>query len=324
MTCPSLSFEPYRKHLSCVSKMEAAKDGILAEDSPIYVKSYANLFYQVLALIGYAPAKFVAVMILGMAIASWLGGLLGVVGFIVYRHVALVIQRRRKIRDGSYLPGQYGLKKSTDVPHYTLIVCGSGGHTGEMIRMLSRSIQHEALAHRRWAVGRGDELSFSKVIDFETRLSMNFASKGWEPGTFDIMSFPRARAVHQSWLTTPFTAVLCVVEIIRILLEQPSGKSIDFAYPGVVVSDGPGSGFLFILVAHILKVLQLVPSDYMQTIFIESWARVGRLSLSGRLADLLGIADMFIVHYRPLARKNHRVFSQNMIAMPRIPTLPTD
>ncbi|OTB03515.1 glycosyltransferase family 1 protein [Hypoxylon sp. CI-4A] len=208
------------------------------------------------------------------------------------------------------------------IPHYLLIVCGSGGHTGEMIRMITRSIQPQERSHRRWAMAYDDRMSYDKVVDFELNLVDRFSHQGIDPGTFDIEYFHRGRAVHQSWLTTPFTAVLCLLDIFRILVAAPRRRAIpDYQFPGVIVTDGPGSGFLFLLAAHILKVIYVVPNDFMKTIFVESWARVGSLSLSGKLVKALTLADAFIVQ-SPNLRGYRSRYVANMVARPARPHVP--
>ncbi|KAI1330699.1 glycosyltransferase family 1 protein [Xylariaceae sp. FL0255] len=203
--------------------------------------------------------------------------------------------------------------------HYTLLICGSGGHTSEMIQMIERSIKPELGAHRRWAVGKDDEKSYDKVMAFERRLGNRFRQS--DCGTFDIVVFGRARYVHQSWFTTPFTAFKSLFDIYRILTQPPSQRpSPFFRYPGVIVTNGPGTGFLFLLVAKNLKFLHLVPINQMNAIFIESWARVYSLSLTGKLIMHLKLADKPIAQHEDLvAQYPGMILAENLIVMPRQP-----
>ncbi|KAI0415103.1 oligosaccharide biosynthesis protein Alg14 like-domain-containing protein [Xylaria grammica] len=206
--------------------------------------------------------------------------------------------------------------------HYVLMICGSGGHTAEMIQMVERSICSEKSSHRRWAVGKDDEKSYDKVLAFENRLLDRFSRHDLDSGTFDIMRFRRARYVHQSWLTTPFTTILSLLDIIRILATPPHQRSIPvLQYPGVVVTNGPGTGFLFLLVARVLRLSHLVPTSHMRTIYVESWARVKSLSLTGKLIRSLKLADLFIVQAPALAGHNN-VLAENLLALPEQPRFP--
>ncbi|KAI1179841.1 oligosaccharide biosynthesis protein Alg14 like-domain-containing protein [Nemania sp. FL0916] len=206
--------------------------------------------------------------------------------------------------------------------HYVLMICGSGGHTAEMIQMVERSIRPETSSHRRWAVGKDDEKSYDKILAFECRLLDRFSRHMMDSGTFDIVRFGRARYVHQSWLTTPFTAILSLWDIVRILITTPRIRTNSrLRYPGVIVTNGPGTGFLFLLVARILKVARIVPTSHMKTIYVESWARVKSLSVTGKLVRSLKLADRFIVQSRFLADSSE-VLAENLLVMPQEPHFP--
>ncbi|KAI1634687.1 oligosaccharide biosynthesis protein Alg14 like-domain-containing protein [Biscogniauxia mediterranea] len=211
--------------------------------------------------------------------------------------------------------------------HYVAIVCGSGGHTAEMIQMIERSIRPEKSSHRRWIIGRGDENSYHKVMAFERRLLRRFSKYNLRSGSFDIVWFDRARAVHQSWLTTPFSAIKSFLGIFSILLAPPIPPCAPkLRFPGVIVTNGPGTGFLILLAARILKILLVVPRSHMKTIYVESWARVKSLSLTGKLIRRCMLADLFIVQSRHLAQQQG-IFAENLPAMPvrlDIPVEPED
>ncbi|KAI0395006.1 oligosaccharide biosynthesis protein Alg14 like-domain-containing protein [Xylariaceae sp. FL0594] len=208
--------------------------------------------------------------------------------------------------------------------HYVILICGSGGHTAEMIQMVERSVRPEKLSHRRWAVGKDDEKSYLKVLAFERRLLDRFSHHDLDSGTFDIVRFGRARYVHQSWLTTPLTAVLSLLDIIHILTDLPRQCPVpETRYPGVIVTNGPGTGFLFLAVARLLKLLRLVPASHMRSIYVESWARVKSLSLTGKLIQKGGLADTFIVQYRSLVGQKE-ILAENLLVMPPRPVVPID
>ncbi|KAI1122806.1 oligosaccharide biosynthesis protein Alg14 like-domain-containing protein [Nemania abortiva] len=206
--------------------------------------------------------------------------------------------------------------------HYVLMICGSGGHTAEMIQMVERSICPEKSSHRRWAVGKDDMKSYDKILAFESRLLDRFSRHSVDSGTFDIVRFGRARYVHQSWLTTPFTAILSLLDILRILTTPPSqGPTPRPQYPGVIVTNGPGTGFLFLLVARALKLPRVVPASHMRTIYVESWARVKSLSLTGKLIRKLKLADRFIVQSHFLKGPDD-ILAENLLVMPQQPKVP--
>ncbi|KAI1820912.1 oligosaccharide biosynthesis protein Alg14 like-domain-containing protein [Xylaria intraflava] len=206
--------------------------------------------------------------------------------------------------------------------HYVVVICGSGGHTAEMIQMVERSIRPEKSSHRRWAIGKDDEKSCEKVLAFEQRLLARFSRHGLESGTFDITRFGRARYVHQSWLTTPFTALLSLLDIVYILITPPGKQSMSGPrYPGVIVTNGPGTGFLFLLVAQALKLFHVTPASHMRTIYVESWARVKSLSLTGKLVQRLKLSDRFLVQSRFLNGPTN-ILAENLLVMPQRPHVP--
>ncbi|KAI1433449.1 oligosaccharide biosynthesis protein Alg14 like-domain-containing protein [Xylaria sp. CBS 124048] len=206
--------------------------------------------------------------------------------------------------------------------HYVLVVCGSGGHTAEMIQMLERSIRPQTSSHRRWAIGKDDEKSFEKVLAFEQRLLSRFSRHDLDSGTFDITRFGRARYVHQSWLTTPFSATLSLLDIVYILFTPPQTRPM-LHYPGVIATNGPGTGFLFLLVARAFRFARISPASHIRTIYVESWARVKSLSLTGKLVQRLGLADTFIVQSRFL-KGPANVLAENLLVMPPLPPVPFD
>ena len=68
-----------------------------------------------------------------------------------------------------------------------------------------------------------------------------------------------------------------------------------------IVTNGPANGFIVCLVAHLLKILYLVPQNRLRIVYIESWARSRTLSLTGKLFVRTGIADLVCVQHQTLA-----------------------
>ncbi|SPO03331.1 uncharacterized protein DNG_06013 [Cephalotrichum gorgonifer] len=186
-------------------------------------------------------------------------------------------------------------------PIYALIVLGSGGHTKEMLLMMGNDFRESKSSHRRYLVSSGDTMSLKHLEAFEK----NLQDTTDHPGTYDVQVVTRARRVHQSLLSTPISAIQSVVGIIPVLLSRPKqiapGSPIDL--PDVIFTNGPATGFFVGLVAHILRIFYLVPENRMLVLFIESWARVTSLSLTGKLLYYTGIADMFLVQHDNVANK---------------------
>ncbi|XP_069125842.1 UDP-N-acetylglucosamine transferase subunit ALG14-like isoform X2 [Argopecten irradians] len=75
-----------------------------------------------------------------------------------------------------------------------LVIVGSGGHTKEILTLMSGLGRHYTPRHYVMAVT--DKMSEGKVHDFETQKGQD-NSKNYE-----IHKIPRSREVRQSWITT--------------------------------------------------------------------------------------------------------------------------
>jgi beta-1,4-N-acetylglucosaminyltransferase len=123
-------------------------------------------------------------------------------------------------------------------------------------------------------------------------------------GTLDTFLVPRARRVHQPLWSAPLSCLATAVHAVNALTREPDARPGPlFKYPHVVLTNGPATGFVVCLVAHLLKLFFLVPRGRLKTVYVESWARTRALSLTGRLFLWAGIADMFCVQHEELARR---------------------
>jgi beta-1,4-N-acetylglucosaminyltransferase len=154
----------------------------------------------------------------------------------------------------------------------TLIVLGSGGHTTEMLSMLS-SLPLEQFRARVFLIAATDAMS-------EGKLRATYQNP-------DIKRTPRAREVGQSWLSSIFTTAVALAYAVRIVWEER---------PDLVLTNGPGTCVPIAYTAWALKILGIKDC---RIVFVESVARVKSLSLSGKL--LYPIADKFLVQWPGLA-----------------------
>lgn len=226
-------------------------------------------------------------------------------------------------------------------PTHLLVVLGSGGHTAEMLGMLRRlPLLPAKFTHRTYVVSSGDGFSTRKAKEFEMEIlarQPKFArvedeGEGLERlgESYDIVTVRRARRVHQSLLSTPWTASQCLWDCTRVLMgthsfqrrlgSQRSSDLRKSRYPDLVLTNGPGTGVCVVLASLILlffgldgpsasssvEEVKTAPnrrprwqhSGQMRTIFVESWARVKTLSLSGKI--LLPFVDRFLVQWPAL------------------------
>ncbi|OBT44193.1 hypothetical protein VE00_04831 [Pseudogymnoascus sp. WSF 3629] len=204
-------------------------------------------------------------------------------------------------------------------PSHILIVLGSGGHTAEMLSMI-RSLSPDRYIYRTYLVSSGDAFSTLKAIDFERRLT------GAETTTrdkknpaivrgqgFEILTVPRARRIHQPLYTAPLTSLLCLLSCLRFLAPSHPRQALNTPQrlgtytpttPDVLLTNGPATGVLVLIAAFILRFLGVVRGEGTRCVYVESWARVGGLSLSGRIVEGLGLAERFLVQWeRGLGRQ---------------------
>lgn len=184
--------------------------------------------------------------------------------------------------------------------------------------------------YRTYVVSSGDRFSPRKAVEFELTLT-----RGTLP-TYSIVTVPRARRVHQSYFTAPFTTILSFWSCVLVLCGrhpdqeyQPRPTKLLSPYPDVIISNGPATGVCVILAAKLLRLSHYVLSFLfpvkmrshalgmpdigadepavaaeflrLRTIFVESWARVRTLSFTGKL--LLPFADRFLVQWPMLEGK---------------------
>lgn len=226
--------------------------------------------------------------------------------------VALLIAYRvRVIID----PKRARPRRSSSAPTHVLIVLGSGGHTAEMIAMLSRAVKdgderrrmHWAKYRQRtWVVGSGDSISAQRAKEFEEMVfanplqHRNYGPPNSDPGVYDEVTVPRARQIHQPLYTAPVSCLRCMFACFKVLLRhERAGSKVDF--PDLILCNGPATATIMVLASILLRFFDVGGCNTrgkMRTVYVESWARVKRLSLSGRL--LLRVIDRFLVQWPQL------------------------
>lgn len=196
--------------------------------------------------------------------------------------------------DLSYLPAV----------HY-LYVLGSGGHTTEMVALIRLSFRPNRNQHRRYIITHGDQHSQDREKDLESLIHKSCPDGSG--GTYDTFMVTRARKVYQSYITSVYSSLRCALDILAALTGIPAQRAGEvhaagFRFPHVIVTNGPGTGFIVGLMAHVLKILYLVPEDRLKIIFVETWARTHNLGLTGKLFYWTGITDLFVVQSGSLSK----------------------
>ena len=192
------------------------------------------------------------------------------------------------------------LPRRRGTPTHLLIVLGSGGHTAEMFSLL-HDLDPYSYRHRSYVVSVGDSFSALKAQDFEKSLSQRSASQ--TVGTYTIHLVPRARNIHQPLFATPLPALRCLFSCLTLQRTPPRHDVL--ATPDQILLNGPGTALIVVLASLVLRFCALHRGQRRtRSIYIESWARVRRLSLSGRILAGLGAVDRVLVQWEPLKVKS--------------------
>ena len=172
---------------------------------------------------------------------------------------------------------------------------------------LLRNVDPTRYSHRTYIISEGDELSGLKAREIERGLQSKYGQALFQPteagetnsitGKWNMKFVPRAREIHQPLSTTPMSSYRCFMEC-RKALGSPSAE----AYPDVVITNGPATAVMVILAAIWLKFFGVAPVGKLMIIYVESWAMVKTLSLSGRILLSMGVCDEFLVQWEYLAK----------------------
>ncbi|KAI7822348.1 oligosaccharide biosynthesis protein Alg14 like-domain-containing protein [Gamsiella multidivaricata] len=232
------------------------------------------------------------------------------------------------------------LSDSTLTPKCTAtIFLGSGGHTAEMLSLVS-GLDTARYTPRHYVVGWDDDASVEKVHrlestrhqrDITATLQADLTTPQWPAGEkgeqdgYTIHRIPRSRYVHQSMLTTPYTLAksllvamplikrltcLTKADIDRIQYLSMSSSSSSPPQPvvaprkSVMLMNGPGTCFALALAVIGARMLGVPDEQTPDLVFVESFARVNTLSLAGKL--LYPLCDAFLVQWPGLVHKYPR------------------
>ncbi|CAG7886937.1 unnamed protein product [Brassica rapa] len=170
----------------------------------------------------------------------------------------------------------------------TLIVLGSGGHTAEMLSLLS-VLRMDRFTPRFYIAAATDHMSLHKARSFEHSLADKPVAK---EASLQYTQIYRSREVGQSYVTSVWTTILATVHALWLMIR---------IRPQVILCNGPGTCIPLCVIAFLFKVVGI---RWSSIFYVESVARVQKLSLSGLLLYKLRIADQFFVQW-PQLQKNY-------------------
>ena len=197
-------------------------------------------------------------------------------------------------------------------PIHLVIVLGSGGHTAELLSMLSNPhFAPQTYTHRTYVIGEGDAFSAGKAIEFEKKVAGTRGPRDLNGGEtthgYSLHTVPRARRIHQSLLTTPLSCLRCFMASISIFRSHSSGK------PDLILTNGPATALIIIMASLALDYFSFLGHwdagvGCTRSIYVESWARVRRPSLSCRIIVNLGLCNQVLVQWPQLEEAGWGIF----------------
>ena len=193
---------------------------------------------------------------------------LAVVVLVVVVAVGLLISHKRSPKSGRVK---------------TVIVLGSGGHTTEMLRLVS-TLSPSKFSPKTFLVADTDAFSL---------MQLNKALDPVHLQSCEVMRVPRSREVRQSWLSSVWTTIrallFCLFNYIKLDCD-------------LLLVNGPGTCVPFCLMAWFMNKVRFSST---KIVFVESICRVNTLSLTGKI--LMYFADHILVQWPELALKYPKV-----------------
>lgn len=197
----------------------------------------------------------------------------GLITILIMRLSVCFPQYRRRANGGRTSSSNRG-KQREKVK--TLIVFGSGGHTAEMLTLIT-DLSTDKYQPMHYVLSNTDTTSKGKIN--AVRIDSSIV---WH-------TLIRSREVKQSWLTTIWTSTLSLIHSLYLVIT---------INPDLIICNGPGTCVPICYSSFFMRVMGLHNS---KIVFVESFCRVKDLSLSGKL--LYPIADKFIVQWPALSEK---------------------
>ncbi|XP_018767735.2 UDP-N-acetylglucosamine transferase subunit ALG14 homolog isoform X1 [Serinus canaria] len=201
-------------------------------------------------------------------------------------------------------------------PFSLLVVAGSGGHTTEILRLLS--CLSESYSPRHYVLADSDKMSEAKIRSFEQKRAETFSES-----QFSLDRIPRSREVRQSWTSSVLTTLYSILYSLPLTYKRKPDLSdlqvfsteewgalpeqrrpgsvlqvLQEAAPCLILCNGPGTCVPVCLSAFLLGLLRIKRTII---VYVESICRVETLSLSGKI--LYYFSDYFIVQWPDLKKK---------------------
>lgn len=160
-----------------------------------------------------------------------------------------------------------------------MIILGSGGHTGEILIMLSK-LDFGKFSNCFIVSAHNDKNSNNKAKEV---IQLN----KYPNTTFTFETIYRSRNVGQSFKSSIPTTLYALLQAFWAICKTR---------PSIIVSNGPGVAVPLLFSGYIMKKLMIIAE--LKILFIESYCRTESVSLTGKIVEM--ICDKFIVLWESL------------------------
>ncbi|KAL5016273.1 hypothetical protein ScPMuIL_005862 [Solemya velum] len=145
-------------------------------------------------------------------------------------------------------PSTLKINENTYANNSILIVAGSGGHTTEILKLVSKLGSHYTPRH--YILANTDKISGEKINSLESCLV-----RADSDSEYHIHHVPRSREVRQSWWTTVLSTAYATVFAFPLVFRIK---------PGIILCNGPGTCIPVCLAGLVLKIFNMgKPKFYM-------------------------------------------------------------
>ncbi|KAL3230012.1 UDP-N-acetylglucosamine transferase subunit ALG14 [Nakaseomyces bracarensis] len=176
---------------------------------------------------------------------------------------------------------------------HLFVFLGSGGHTGEMLRLLHNYREFLLNPKNTLYVGYSDNDSLIRFQKFIDKNGLNAKNVHYYP-------FVKAREVGAGLVSSVFSILKTLLNGFVYVFEI---KMRSWSHPHMTLLNGPGTCCIIAFWSKFLEWIFFIPiaNNHSNIIYVESLARVASLSLTGKILNIL--ADVFIVQWEELKTK---------------------
>lgn len=171
-------------------------------------------------------------------------------------------------------------KKGLNTSHSIMVVLGSGGHTAEMLTIISDILTNSTKSQNLiYVAGKTDRHSIPKALTLHENNNFNTTMRN-----VSCYSVPRAREVGQGWISSCYSSLYTTIFSIQVVVGTT---------PDLILCNGPGTCVIICVIAFVMRLLTF--RQWGKIVYVESFARVKTLSMSGKI--LYQFADRFLVQW---------------------------